>query len=347
MRRVGAVALVIGAASAWAEVPEVPKVPRTEWAALPGASYDSGRGVGVALVGMLARFDGETEPYRWRTEAQSFAMFKKGPDGTDVTYQEHYIHVDVPGLLDDRIRVISRIEYMRQSNAGYYGIGNATGMFSGRGYRYHQYDRIYPAVRGDLRVDLPGWLEVFGGLRFSDQRVQLYPDSLLRTEADQDNADLVGLRPHRVVQTQAGVLVDTRDDETWPQKGNFSEISVRGGPGFGQSAFFYGGINATTRGFLGLIERHLVLGGRLITDALLGDPAFYMLSEYGGLYPADGPGGGKSVRGLAERRYHGRIKTIANLELRSRFLYARLLGQPSALGLVTFADGGRVFSRLP
>jgi hypothetical protein len=109
----------------------------------------------------------------------------------------------------------------------------------------------------------------------------------------------------------------------------------------------YEGVNLTSRLFLGLVDRHLALAGRWMVDGLMGEPPLYLLSEYGGLYPAPGMGGGESIRGLPDRRYHGRIKALTNIELRSRFLYSRFLGQASSLGLVGFVDTGRVWTGLP
>ena len=47
---------------------------------------------------------------------------------------------------------------------------------------------------------------------------------------------------------------------------------------------------------------------------------------------------------LLAKAVDGQIKLIANVELRSRFLFFRMSGQPASLGAVAFFDAGRVWA---
>lgn len=318
--------------------------PRTEWAAVPGVTYDTDRGVGLALFGLIAALDPAIEPYRYRLEAQAFATFMEVDGQQEVTFQEHYINLDIPGLMADRFRVITSLQYNRQSNAGYFGIGNNTKVDANSVERNYSYDHTYPAAVVDGMWTGFDWLDLFGGLHLSDHRIKQYPATRLADDLSDGSGGLYGLKPHRRAQVQAGIMHDTRDHETWASKGGFHEVSGRGGLGFGQDRFGYQGVNLTLRLFVPLVEKHLVLAGRWLADGLMGEAPVYLLSEYGGLFPAIGLGGADSIRGLPSRRYHGAIKTLANTELRSRFLDGNFLGQSGAVGVVGFVDTGRVWS---
>jgi hypothetical protein len=99
--------------------------------------------------------------------------------------------------------------------------------------------------------------------------------------------------------------------------------------------------NLTLREHVPLIAKRLVLSVRLVVDSLLGQPPFYELARYDG---TSAIGGGKGVRGIPARRYHGTFKAFSNLELRCRVVTFDLFDKPHQLGVVGFVDGGRVWA---
>jgi len=64
----------------------------------------------------------------------------------------------------------------------------------------------------------------------------------------------------------------------------------------------------------------------------------------GSLFPRTGPGGSFSVRGVRRQRYHGKIKAIGNVELRSMFWRFNIKKQEFHVGAVLFADASHIWA---
>ena len=79
----------------------------------------------------------------------------------------------------------------------------------------------------------------------------------------------------------------------------------------------------------------MVLATRVVADFLIGNAPFYELSRYD---DTSAIGGSRGVRGVPAQRYHGKIKLIANAELRSELLELRVLGAKRRFGLVAFNE---------
>jgi hypothetical protein len=77
---------------------------------------------------------------------------------------------------------------------------------------------------------------------------------------------------------------------------------------------------------------------------IFGQPPFYLLSEHAGLFPASSPGGGGGVRGVPLQRYHGKIKLLTNLELRSKLWSFTVFAQRINLGALAFVDLARIWA---
>ncbi len=354
------------------------KPDRREIGLLPALAFDSDLGFGFGALGTLAQFHPGYRPYKWRIQWLLFATTKRGADG-DLTlpYHEDYIRLDMPGLLDDRLRLNGQLRFRRFSNTGYYGLGNAAPDEMPwedfdpetqeeeylRARRYYQYDRIYPSI--ELNARLPLWdrstaartkrLEAFVGGNIIYNIINLYDQSKLSEDLalsqtpSPDGATLAemlyGVEDHLVVLGNVGLLWDTRDDEYTPTRGMFAELSARISPGV-DAGLRYAGLFASASYFVPLHGEHLVLGVRGLTDVLLGKAPIYEMALFGVLRPLEGPGGGWSLRGARRFRYHGKIKLITNVEVRSQFLPFRVLGQRFHLGALLFADAGRVFTDL-
>ena len=335
-------------------------VERLELAGLPAVNYDSNLGHGFGAIVNLAKFAPGADPYRWRVTTQAFASAKGAPGGgVEIPFQQHYIVVDIPDFLIPDFRVLLTGRFERQINAGYFGIGNASrqqrpeGAFDpesdeyAAAARFHQYDRIYPTARIDVRYGLFGDVEAFGGARLVYNFLNLYPGSNL--EADVANADLpvdvVGAERHGQLEGYAGLIYDSRDHEFHPTHGAFHEVSFRAGKLI-ESPESYGGVNVNLRAYRAVAGDYLVIAGRLMADILLGDAPFYELNLHGGLTPADALAGSRAIRGPPQGRFAGKVKIIGNLELRSKWWSFEMFGQDSSLGTVAFFDTGRVWAEL-
>ncbi|MEE2829805.1 MAG: BamA/TamA family outer membrane protein [Myxococcota bacterium] len=336
---------------------------RLEPGVLPAVSYDSDLGIGLGVIGNIALIDPAVQPYRWRLSGQAFVYLDpqtKGPPR--IPFQSHYLRLDRPGLAEGKLRVRLELRFQRQSNAGYYGLGqgsvleepwlgldeeeDAEAWVAAR--RFNEYDRIYPALQSEFRLTLPRSFFAFAGVGVTWNWVEAYSGS--RLALDRGGAggawvkeQLVGLERHGTVEGSIGLAYDSRDNESAPLRGFFHELSLRGGalveiPGG------WGGANLTARFYAPFLGDRLSMAARVIADLTWGEVPFYELARYGGTESEEGPGGSMSLRGVPARRYHGKVKLIGNYELRSRFLHFDLRGQAASLGAVVFIDAGRVWA---
>ena len=364
-------ALLSWAGPLWAEDSEAepsveeeePPAPRLEVGVLPLISYDSDLGIGFGVLGNLAKIDPELEPWRWRLTAQVFFSLKPEPPGPPrLPYQSHYLRLDKPGLANGRLRLRVELRFQRQSNTGYYGLGQGSafetpwdsvdpeedpeGWEAAR--RFNEYDRIHPSLESELRLSLPHGFFAFGGAGLTWNWLDVAPGSRLDLDRRGGSGSwvqeqLVGLQRHGTLAGTLGIAWDSRDSEAAPDRGQFHELSLRGG-GLLELPGGWGGANLTARFYAPLVAGRLTLASRVLVDLLWGQVPFYELARFGGTEAEEGPGGSMSVRGLPARRYHGRLKAIGNVELRSRIVLFRLAGQASSFGAVVFVDAGRVWA---
>lgn len=338
------------------------EAPRTEATVVPGAGYDSNLGFGFGIVSDVVRYHPEFDPFKTRMAAQLFLYVGPRPTGgARITYQHHYVKLDFPGLADDRLRLRFVVRYRQQINVGYYGMGNAAPDLRpweqvdreaepeawAIARRANEYEFHKPELGAEAQVRLRGPVSAYGGLRLWWTWVDVLEQSKLAEDLASDDPAvqrlLVGTSRHGVLQGTAGLVLDTRDEETSPNRGMLHEIAIRGGPTF-ELPGGYAGVHIQTRFFATLMEDWLVVAGRLMFDGLVGQPPFLELSRFAGQYPDYGPGGATSVRGVPLRRYHGKVKIMGNLELRSTLVRFNFLKRRVKAGLIGFVDLGRVWA---
>ena len=342
---------------------DAPDPRRLEVAPLPELSFDSDLGLGLGVMLDATKYHEAFLPYRVNLNAQAFLVVGPNPDGgLRIAYQNHYVKLDLPQLAGGRLRIRARLGLRHEINARYYGMGNAS--LNQRPWRaldrdaapdafaaarrYYDYQQLKPYLQVEGLIHLAGAVQAYAALITWWNWITLIADSkLVEDLAGAAGADvtglLVGARRHGALQVAGGLVYDTRDDEAYPTRGMLHELTVRGGPTF-ELAGGYGGLHLETRFFVSLLDDWLVVAARVMADALFGDPPFPELARYGGQRPDHGPGGAVSVRGVPLQRYHGKIKLIGNLELRSKLLRFPLFKRPFALGLQTFLDAGRVWT---
>ncbi|MFO0549753.1 MAG: BamA/TamA family outer membrane protein [Polyangiaceae bacterium] len=362
------------------------KKPEEYWepGIIPAVNYDSDIGFGFGAIGSLARFEPGYEPFRARLEAQVFLSVAVDAAGdASVPHHDDYLKFDLPGLLEDRLRLGGGLFFRKLASCGYYGIGQLSTEkeFSDReleeslqARRYHLYDHM--SAGADLLgrttlVELPRKvgdaprLELLTGLHGSFQSVTAYPHSRLSEDLarardvaapgaseDPDALQLAsllhGVGSYGVFATDIGLLFDDRDHEFWPTRGSLTELSLQGAVATVEEMRFVR-LHASTRWFVPLVKKDgaLVVGHRLAADFIFGDAPVYELGALGNFEPIDGPGGAKSVRGVPLGRLFGKTKLLANLELRAQAPWFTLFGERWRFGFIAFVDAGRVWSDLP
>ena len=326
---------------------------RIELALLPGVTVSSETGFGFGALGAVAGFEPGYTPYRWRLQASAQLAVREGVDGeVEWPVQSYWLLFDLPQLGARWLRLSGKLGFRKHAALGWYGVGNASGDAPATGAdddagRYFRYERLFPEATVIARAQLGGPLSLFAATTLTYDEISVYEGTRLARDLEDEGQRslLVGLRPHGDLIVRAGVLYDSRDDETSPTSGMLHELTLEAGVGLGE-AFSYGRLHAEARFFVPVAGPHLVVAARVLADVMLGEPPFYELSRMGGYTPQDGIAGAHGVRGLPGQRYAGEVKLVGNLELRSHLLGFEVGEQRFKVGIASFVDTGRVFTEL-
>jgi outer membrane protein assembly factor BamA len=308
---------------------------------------DTDLGLGVGAIASLSRFGRGYSPFRWQLQALAFVTMKSTEEGIQTVFHDDWIKLDLPGLFDGRLRLMSSVGFSRHSNTGYYGLGNAATAQPDVDQRRYQYDRVYPQALIRARIKLGERLGLMLGGSFTYNLISLYEGSKLAEDLQGDDAQLRdrlrGTDGHAMVVLNAGLLWDSRNHDLVPSRGVFHEASIRFTPD-PRSDLSHAGATLALRFYRSLYRDRLVFAARVMADLLLGDPPIYELARHGGLFPMPAPGGGAGIRGVPIQRYHGKIKLLSNFELRARILPFTVFNQRFNIGAIAFVDAGRVWA---
>lgn len=322
----------------------------TELSVVPFVGGSSDTGFGGGYIASLARLRQDRKPYVYRIDTTGSVTFDQARDGgLRVPYADVFLRWRFPHVIANRLGVELRASYTRETNLGYYGLGNAADLPPGleRGDPFFEYSRVHPTLKmsWDLRVKP---LYFSWGASYTGNWLDVPPDTLLANDFQSERGYVRKLagnaRQHGVPQFSLGLAWDTRDDDVAPVRGLYSSAELTLTPGtFGDAWYRFARSTNTARMYVPLIpqRRRLVLATRLVADFLVGDAPFYELARYD---DTSAIGGSRGVRGVPAQRYYGKIKLIANAELRTELLELRILGTRRRFGLVAFADTGRVWA---
>ena len=250
------------------------------------------------------------------------------------------------GLCGGRLRLELRPSFTRETNQRYYGLGNASRAPADDVPARDFFTRQHPALLARARLQLHEHLHLVLGTLVAHNVVTYGPASNLARDLATGSPRVRSLL---AVDTwfwlhllEAGLLLDTRDDEIEPSRGQLHSLKVRVAPWANRYApFRYLQVNATARAFHAPWRDRLVLAGRLIADVQVGDVPFFELARYD---EASALGGANGVRGIPSDRYHGKRKLFGNLEARARLWRFEVLSSPYTLGATGFADAGRLWA---
>ncbi len=333
---------------------------RREYSILPAINYNSDRGFGFGALGSIAQFREGIEPYHWRLFFRLFATVKVDAEGNaEFPFHRDMIVFDLRGLLRNTTRIMLSAGFFRFTTTGYYGLGNAAPRDPARPRKYYEYDRMYPNASFGMFnriIQKQGHrLELYSSLSFTHNTITpnregKLEEDLRRSMQGNDNISqtlrnmLRGIRPHSQLKAVLGLQYDSRDHEFSPSRGMLHELSIRAIlPGLAPGLAFAGG-HLNLRFFVPIWKPYLVLAIRVLGDMLWGDVPLYELYSMGGIIPLEGPGGMDTVRGIRSQRFYGKIKLVGNVELRSVIFDFTVFRQRIRLGLIAFADTGRVWT---
>jgi len=328
---------------------------RTEWSLIPALGRNTEQGFQIGGVFVFADFDPEHHPYHWRTVNTAAFSVKETPDGASVPWSSVLTQWDVTGLTRHNFRVTAEAAFSRTENEGYFGQGitadpNAISRDStpDPDHRY-QYLITEPRLRFNGSMALTKNLSLWAGtyIRYID--IGVYEGSRLELDLGAGSGvageRILGTEPHGLFQGAVGLMWDTRDHETAPSSGLYAELSLRGAFALpAEQEIIYGGVTANLRGYLSLVDDWLVLAGRVLTDDTFGNVPFYELARGGAFQTLYLLGGATGLRGVSIGRYAGKVRVVANTELRLMYPRFWIGGHRFRLGNVAFADLGRMWT---
>jgi outer membrane protein assembly factor BamA len=326
---------------------------RTELGLVPLVGGDTDYGLGFGQLSSLARLAPGVRPYVWRLESGGFISFKvREDDGRRhliSPYQDFYMLLTLPGLLDDRLRLELRPSFTRETTQRYYGLGNASVAPPDDQPRRDFYGRGHPTLSLRLRWRLLEGLFWEVGASYTENWFDIDPSSTLARDMTTGPPLVRGLlgaaNQHAVLLLENSVVCDTRDSEISTNRGLYLQLKLRYSPRLGDHVpYSYTQLDLNNRYFFTLVPELLRLAVRTVVDLQLGNVPFYELARFEDTFAL---GGGNGVRGIPAQRYYGRAKAFANVELRSRVHGFTRFGKSFILGTAMFFDFGRLWAQIP
>jgi outer membrane protein assembly factor BamA len=341
VRHLLGIALLLSGVTATARAQE--ETPRgLEVGGLPALDFDSDEGFGYGVVLEIYYYGEEgLLPYDWTVQP----TFKLTTGGRrDIT-----LFLDAPHLLSGGWRLDAFVGSERQITTPYYGIGNETAFDpaiddpDGPDPYYYRYGRTRRTASFNLQRPI-----VSSHLRL------LFGAGLVQTTLDpfpRDHGTTLFALEHGATEetlwsnyVRGGVVWDTRDRETGPRRGSWTELLVQWvDEGLGANVN-YGRWTLTDRRYLPIGDR-FVFAHRYLLRGFTGNPPTDELFQVQTSFKQqEGLGGGKTVRGVLKNRFVGQGMLVWNAELRWRAIEFRALNRPFHVVFSAFVDHGRVWA---
>jgi hypothetical protein len=333
-----------------ATAPAVVKPRRYELAGFPIIGGNSDIGVQFGAAGTLTRFYDQAFPYEWNLDLLLSASIKDDAGHIALAQQSHVLRLDAPDLLGGRFRMDTRGSYQRTINAGYYGVGDAAVAVKNDDPHHYWYTQEEGRLRGIGRVHT-AWagLDLAFGVNLRIESPSTYGASAkggptkLVDDSTGPSPAVVGTEPAFLAGATAGVMYDTRESEFVTRTGVFYQLGVGATVGTAERVA-YGEASAVLAHYAP-VGGPFVFASRFVFSFQFGRVPFYDLAQGGVFEPQYLFGGEDGVRGVPQGRYIGRVKALANLEIRSTpFPHFTLLRQRLRIGTTTFLDAGRVWT---
>ena len=142
----------------------------------------------------------------------------------------------------------------------------------------------------------------------------------------------------------AGIMYDSRNRLTNPDRGFYTEVNIRWMPSFLSREGFSGiNVGVIHRQYVSLIRNRLTFAYRVWLNADLGgDQPYYtrqLLTTFAG---TEGFGGSGTIRGVLMQRIIASDFLLLTGEFRSRLINFRFINQNWYIGAVAFMDAGRI-----
>ncbi len=329
------------------------------FAAVPTLTFNTDEGFGTGGVGTLYHRHAGVQPYRDAITINVFISSK--------LVQAHALTWDALRPFDIDGRMYLRAGYYSTVSQNYCGIGNEVTCAAGDATqaatrlglddpayldarerfvrRYHLMRFIRPYATAIVRPwlrDKPYRTELLLGYRGA---VVIPGDIFVRGPypASKFAQDFPDGQPGISSVPFAGVIVDDRDTEAFPMRGFFFESSVRAGHALTGSTWEHAGLNASVANFHAMSrDPRVVMATRLMADVIVGEPSVEEMARIGGTLDSIAFGGSTIGRGIREHRYIGKVKLIAQAELRAQLVKTELGDEVFDHGVALFGDAALI-----
>jgi outer membrane protein assembly factor BamA len=318
-----------------------PRATGLEVGGVPALNFNSDEGFGYGVIAELYQYgDGTQAPWVWTLQPKIFLTTGGRRDFT--------LFFDAPHVLPGGWRIGIYLASEQQIATPYYGVGNATLYDAARDAEdgpdpyYYRFGRTRRGISTDLQHPIfDPRLRALIGLGIS--RVSVVP--VPKNEGNTLFGDEWG-REERAGwfnYGRVGLVWDTRDRETDPRRGAWTELLVqRVDHTLGADADYTRWTFADRR-YLSL-TRNLVFAHRvLLQNVSAGAPVYELFAVQTSFKQQEGLGGANTLRGIPKDRYVGRGLLVWNAELRWRAADFRMLDRPFHVTLSAFLDQGRVW----
>ena len=297
---------------------------------LPAIGYNSDLGFQYGALADIFWFgDGSTFPKYIHKFNVEVSQYTKGTGVYHLFYDSEYLLKGVRTTVD-----VSYITDKMMDFTGFNGYSSFySNEFATENPSFFKMDRRLFRSTIDLQGSLGGnWKWAAGaGLysyRVGEVRLEKYEgeDNLYTRYLNSGIISQDEARGGVHLEIKSGVVHDTRDNESDPSKGFWTESILFGSP-FGKS---YLKMSFVHRGYIPVYKTRLTFAYRLAAQAnLAGEAPFYMQQNISTLYfrqiTSEGLGGINTLRGVIRNRVVGKGVAWANFELRYRFLDFRFL----------------------
>jgi len=315
---------------------------RWEIAGVPAVNYDSDEGFGYGAVAELYRYGPGTRKYLY-TIQPTVQLSTRGK-------QDISVFVDAPHILPDGWRFDLFAGSDKQIAAPFYGMGNESRYdpvlddAEGPNPYFYRFGRERRQLLANVQRQI-GSLPVraLAGAGVSHVTLDLTPHDEGTTLLSQQ---LNGQEPPASFSNhvRAGLIWDTRDVESAPTRGVWSEVLVQRFDGALGSDFDYSRWTVTDRRYFPIRSNRTVFANRILLQGVEGSaPLHDLFVIQTSFKQQEGLGGAKSVRGLPKNRYVGESLALWNAELRWRASEFEAMGKSFHLVLSGFVDSGRVW----
>jgi outer membrane protein assembly factor BamA len=312
-----------------------------EMGILPAINFDSDEGFGYGVIAELYHYgEGFSEPYVWTLQPTVFLTTEGRRDFT--------AFFDAPHLLPGGWRLGAFLGHEKHIASPYYGIGNATtyneslDREDGANPFYYRFgrSRYTASVTLQRRLGDPRVRFLLGG-GLERTVIEPVPEASGTTLYAQEVSAAQGRLWSNSV--RGGLIWDTRDRETGPRAGTWTELLLSWTPeSLGSDAGFARWTFADRR-YFALSERLVFAHRYVIQGTSSGAPPHELFRVSSSFKSQEGLGGSKTVRGMPKNRFVGRGVLVWNAELRWRAADFELLGKSFHTVLSAFVDQGRVW----